>query len=58
MSEPTYQRCRNQYGGMKTKEANRRKELEQENVQLKTIVADLSLDKQILSDALDYLEKE
>ncbi len=58
VSEQTFHRWRNQFGGMKAKEAKRLKVLEQENTQLKKLVADLSLDKQILKDALDYLGKE
>ena len=58
VSEQTFHRWRAQYGGMKAKEAKRLKELEQENVRLKKLVADLSLDKQILKDAIDYLGKE
>lgn len=58
ISEATYNRWRNQYGGMKAKEAKRLKDLEQENTQLKKLVADLSLDKQILKDAIDFLGKE
>ena len=55
ISEPTYHRWREQYGGMKASEAKRLKELEQENARLKKLVADLSLDKQILKEAIDYL---
>ena len=51
VSEATLHRWRNQYGGMKAGEAKRLKELEQENARLKTLVADLSLDKQILKEA-------
>jgi len=40
ISEQTYHRWRNQYGGMKANDAKRLKELERENVQLKRIVAD------------------
>jgi len=50
--EQTYYRWRNQYGGMKADEAKRLKELEKENLQLKKLVADLSLDKRILEEAL------
>ena len=57
VSEQTYHRWRNQYGGMKAGEAKRLKELEQENSRLKKAVADLTLDKQILKDALDFLGK-
>ena len=44
MSEPTYHRWRNQYGGMKADDAKRLKELERENARLKRIVADQALD--------------
>jgi putative transposase len=44
VSEQTYYRWRNQYGGMKADDAKKLKELERENNQLKRIVADLSLD--------------
>ncbi len=46
--EATFHRWRNQYGGMKGDEAKRLKELEIENGRLKRLVADLTLDKQIL----------
>ena len=52
VAEPTFHRWRNQYGGMKAQEAKRLKELELENTRLKKLVADLSLDKQILEEAL------
>ncbi len=48
VSEATYQRWRNQYGGMKSEEAKRLKHLEEENQRLKQLVADLSLDNQML----------
>jgi len=51
VSEPTLARWRNQYGGMKAGEAKRLKELEEENRRLKKLVADLSLDNQILKEA-------
>jgi len=57
VSEATYHRWRNQYGGMKAAEARRLKELEAENVQLKRLVADAELDKAILKEAIDYLGK-
>jgi transposase-like protein len=57
VSEQTYHRWRNQYGGMKASEARRLKELEQENARLKKAVADLTLDKQILQEAMDFLGK-
>lgn len=48
VSEATYLRWRNQYGGMKSTEAKRLKELEDENKRLKVIVADLTLDNRML----------
>jgi putative transposase len=48
VSEATYLRWRNQYGGMKSGEARRLKELEQENQKLKEIVAELTLDNRML----------
>jgi putative transposase len=53
ISEQTFHRWRNQYGGMKAEEAKRLKELEQENKRLKKLVADLTLDKDILQEALE-----
>lgn len=53
ISEQTFHRWRNQYGGMKAEEAKRLKELEQENKRLKKLVADLTLDKDILKEALE-----
>ena len=50
ISEQTFHRWRNQYGGMKASEAKRLKELELENVRLKKLVADLSLDNAMLKD--------
>jgi len=52
VSEQTFHRWRNQYGGMKAGEAKRLKELEEENKRLKRVVADLTLDKDILQEAL------
>jgi putative transposase len=57
VSEQTFNRWRNQYGGMKADEARRLKELEQENARLKKAVADLTIDNQILKEANDYLGK-
>lgn len=50
ISEATLHRWRQQYGGMKADEARRLKELEQENGRLKKLVADLSLDVQMLKE--------
>jgi len=48
VSEGTYHRWRNQYGGMKSEEARRLKELEDENKKLKEIVAEQALDIRML----------
>ena len=51
VSEATLHRWRNQYGGMKANEAKRLKELAQENVRLKKLVAEQALDMMILKEA-------
>jgi len=48
VSEATYHRWRNQYGGMKSEEARRLKDLEDENKRLKEVVAELTLDNRML----------
>jgi putative transposase len=48
ISEATYHRWRNQYGGMKAEEAKRLKQLEEENKRLKEIVAEQQLDIKML----------
>jgi len=53
ISDQTFHRWRNQYGGMKAEEAKRLKELELENQRLKKLVADLTLDKDVLKEALE-----
>jgi transposase-like protein len=58
VSQATYHRWRQQYGGMKASEAKRLKELEQENARLKRLLADAHLDNDILKSALDHLGKE
>ena len=50
ISEQTYHRWRNQYGGMKADDAKRLKELERENRQLKAIVADQALENRALRE--------
>ena len=50
ITEQTYYRWRKEYGSMSTSEAKRLKELEKENIRLKKLVADLSLDIAILKD--------
>ena len=51
VSEQTYYRWRREYGGMKTSQARRLKELEKETQLLKRAVADLTLDNLILKEA-------
>jgi len=53
ISEQTFHRWRNQYGGMKAEEAKRLKDLDQENKRLKRLLADAELDKSILKEALE-----
>ena len=53
ISEQTFHRWRNQYGGMKAEEAKRLKELDQENKRLKKLLAEAELDKAILKEALE-----
>jgi len=48
VSEATYGRWRSQYGGMKATEAVRLKKLEEENRELKEVVAELTLDNRML----------
>ena len=50
ISENTYHRWRNQFGGMKADDAKRLKELERENARLKRIVADQLLEVQALKE--------
>ena len=52
ISDATYYSWRKKYGRMKVHEVKRLKELQKENIQLKKLVADLSLDKAILQEAL------
>jgi putative transposase len=50
ISEATFHRWRNQYGGMSISEAKRLKELEKENARLKKLVAEQALDIDILKE--------
>ncbi len=50
VSENTYHRWRNQYGGMKADDVKRLKELERENTRLKAIVADQALECRALKE--------
>ena len=51
VTKVTYYRWRKEYGGLRVEQAHRLKELEKENARLKKLVADLSLDNQILKEA-------
>jgi transposase-like protein len=50
ISEQSYYRWRKEYGGLQLEQAKRLKELERENSRLRRLVADLSLEKQVLKD--------
>ena len=50
ISQQSYYRWRKEYGGLEVDQAKRMKELERENIRLKRLVADLSLEKQVLKD--------
>ena len=52
ISEQTFYNWKKKYGGLGTYELRRLKQLEEENHRLKRMVADLSLDKQMLQDVL------
>jgi putative transposase len=51
VTEVTYYRWRQEYGGLKSDQVRRMKELERENQRLRQAVADLTLDKLILREA-------
>jgi len=51
VTEQTYYRWRKEYGGLRVNQAKRLKALEGENLRLKKLVADLSLDNAILREA-------
>ena len=53
ISEQSYFRWRREYGGLKTTQAKRMKDLERENSRLRKAVAELTLDKLILREALE-----
>ncbi|KNY19083.1 transposase [Methylobacterium sp. ARG-1] len=50
VSEQSYYRWRKEYGGLKVDQARKMKDLEHENARLRRLVADLSLEKQVLAD--------
>ena len=51
VTEQTYYRWRKEYGGLKTDQARRMKDLEKENARLRRAISDLTLDKLILQEA-------
>jgi putative transposase len=51
VTEVTYYRWRQEFGGLKTDQVKRMKELEAENTRLRRAVSDLTLDKMILAEA-------
>jgi len=51
VTEVTYYRWRNEYGGLKSDQVRRLKELEMENARLRRAVSDLTLEKLILKEA-------
>ena len=53
ITEQTYYRWRREYGGLKLDQAKRLKELEKENLKLRRVVAELSLEKQVLKDVAE-----
>ena len=52
ISVQTYSRWRKKYGGLMPSERKRLKQLEEENQRLKRLVADLSLDKEMLQEVV------
>jgi putative transposase len=50
ISEQSYYRWRREYGGLQVDQARKMKDLERENARLRRLVADLSLEKQVLAD--------
>ncbi len=50
ITESTWHRWRNQYGGMKANDAKKRKELEKENARLRKLLAEAELDKSMLKE--------
>jgi transposase-like protein len=53
ITQQTYYRWRKEYGGMRTEQAKKLKNLEKENAQLKKLVADISLDNAILKEVVE-----
>ena len=53
VSEQSYYRWRREYGGLKTDQARRLKDLERENARLRRAVSDLTLEKLVLKEAAE-----
>ena len=53
VTEQTFYRWRNEYGGLRIDQVKRLKQLESENIRLKRAIADLTLDNQILKEATE-----
>ena len=53
VTEQTYYRWRKEYGSLSVEQAKRLKEVEKENIRLRKLVADLSLDKAILKEVAE-----
>lgn len=58
VTEQTYYRWRSEYGGMRTDQAKRLKELEKENARLKQMMAEKDLDIHILKEAIAFESKK
>ena len=58
VSDATYYAWRKKYGGMGPAKVKQMKELDKENQRLRKIVSDLTLDKLILKESLDYLKSK
>ena len=57
VAEQSIHRWKSKYGGMTVSDLKRLKRLEGENLRLKRMVADLSLDKQVLEDVIEMSKK-
>ena len=57
-TQQTFYRWRKQYGGMGTNQLKRLKEVEKENQHLRRAVSDLTLDKLVLKESLDFFKAE
>lgn len=58
VGESTFYKWKSKYGGLEVNEARRLKQLEEENAKLKRLVADLTLDKMALKDALSRMPSQ